>query len=378
MKANSKNNKRYRLNATCLFIAIILLGCDGESNTTAPDPTPLIQKQCLSGENWTYAAKGTVKSTAVTDSFDVYFGDSEGNAYSLNKITGELNWQVFLGGALDSKFSLINSILLIVSDKGQLHALNATDGSQIWQTELGDVSRSEYDYNIASPVVADEKVFVGKENGELSGFDLMTGQVKWQVNLQSPAHSLPVVRNGQICVSSKTDVSCSDIENEKLIWSKDIDWPSSPATDGQSVIVGSREDYAIYSFDFSTGEQIWKHDVVDWAPGEPIIDNGNIYIGTSDNYAFLSLSLNTGERQWRADTVANVFTKAAIHDESIIFSSGYAYNTPGFGVVGAVDFHGESLWSLPGCNFFSSAIVDGKSIYIGSDDGYLYSLDVNN
>jgi len=378
MKGIKKNNKKYSFTVLNLASLVMLQACGGDSSPTPPEPTVIEKSQCLTSSKWSYSAQGAVRSTAVIDDYSAYFSDSAGGLYSVDKITGLLNWQVTLTGALDSKLVLINSMLLVTSDAGQLHAISSVDGSTLWQTELGKMQRSEYDYNISSPVVHDGKAFIAKEDGELIGIDLTSGQVVWQVNLQSPSHSKPVINNGNICVSSMTDLSCIDIESAELLWQQVLDWPSSPATDGSTIVVGSRWDYGVYAFDLLTGQQLWKHDVVDWAPAEPIINNGITYIGTSDNHAFLAIDMEKGERLWRAETVANVFTKAVIADDSIIFSSGYAYNTPGFGVVKSVDFNGETLWSIPGCNFFSSPVVDGASVYIGSDDGYFYALDVLN
>jgi outer membrane protein assembly factor BamB len=364
----------------CTFLySLLLVGCDGNGDPNTP-PAPSVDEKvpCLTSSTWSYSAAGKVRSTAAVDADFVYFGDSEGNLYSVNKVSGELNWQVSFKGAFDSKLVLVESTLLAVSDDGQLLAVDVSDGSEVWQTEIGKMSRSEYDYNISSPTIHDGKAFIGQENGDLIGVDLRSGEIVWQVNLLSPSHSQPIIVDGSVCISSMTDLSCVDLSTKNIIWSQTLDWPTSPASDGTSLIVGSRWDYGVYSFDLKTGVQNWKHTVVDWAPAEPIIHENIIYIGSSDNHAFLAIDLKNGERLWRAEAIANVFTKAVIFANSIIYSSGYAYNTPGFGVVKAVDFEGEDLWSLPGCNFFSSPIIDESSIFIGSDDGYFYSLDVDN
>lgn len=363
--------------AIYLASLVVLTACGGDSSPTPP-PTVIEKSQCLSASKWSYSAEGMVRSTAAFDDNFVYFSDGEGNLYSVDKLTGALNWQIKLSGSLDTKLVIADSALLVTSDAGQFIAVDLSDGNELWRVELGKMQRSEYDYHISSPVVHDGKAFIGKETGELVGIDLTSGEVVWQVELSSPSHTQPVISAGNICLSSMTDLSCVNLASKELMWSEAIQWPSSPASDGSSIIVGSRESYAIYSFDLATGELLWEEPVVDWAPGDPIIVEDTVYIGSSDNHAFLAIELESGERLWRADTVANVFTKAAIAGESIIFSSGYAYNTPGFGVVNSVDFNGETLWSLPGCNFFSSPVVDGSTIYIGSDDGYFYALDVNN
>jgi len=374
--------KKVQLNNSIIvksvLASLLLLGCNDSGPKSAPPPNISERAACLATFNWAYQASGKVRSTAVVDERFVYFSDSDGNLYSVYKHSGELNWQVSFKGSLDSKLVLTDDTLLVTSDAGQLIAVASKNGKLKWQAEIGAILRPEYDYNISSAVVHDGLAYIGQENGSLVGIDLVSGEITWQVDLLSPAHSQPLISDGSICISSMTELSCIDIETKEIQWRQPLDWPNSPASDGDIIIVGSRWDYGIFAFDLKTGQQRWKYTIVDWAPSEPIIQEGITYIGTSDNYAFFAIDNETGERLWRAETIANVFTKAVIADDNVIFSSGYAYNSPGYGVVKAVNLQGETTWSLPGCNFFSSPIVDASSIYIGSDDGYFYSLNINN
>jgi len=358
-----------------ISLSFIFAGCNSEhtkpAETEIKEPTPSVELA-----NWSFHANDQVRSTALLAESFIYFGDNGGNLYKLDKLTGEQVWQTKLEGEIDTSLVNYEDTLFVSTSQGILYALNMATGYEVWRTEADPLRRLEYDYFSASPLVYENTVYLPTDNGKLSGFDLITGEKNWEVQLSEPAHSQAIIAKENICLSSMTRLTCIGIEDRTVLWDIDIDWPSSPAINGDNIVVGSRWDYGIYSIDINTGIMQWKQDVVDWAPGKPTIYNGTVYIGSSDNHAFLALNATSGERMWRAESVANVFSRAFVNDEIIVFSSGYAYNTPGFGVVKVLNHAGETIQSIAGANFFSSPIVENKTIYIGSDDGYFYSIDI--
>jgi len=358
-----------------MLISFILIGCNSGSEkppeSKVKEPSPSVELA-----NWSFHANAKVRSTALLAESFIYFGDNAGNLYKLDKLTGEKVWQIKLEGEIDTSLIKHEDTLFISTGQGILYAISMVTGNEVWRTEADPIRRLEYDYFSASPLVYENTVFLPTDSGKLTGFDVFTGEKNWEVLLSEAAHSQAIIAKDNICLSSMTRLTCIDIQSETVLWNIDIDWPSSPAVSGDNIIVGSRWDYGIYSIDINTGTMQWKQDVVDWAPGKPTIYNGTVYIGSSDNHAFLALDEISGERLWRAESVANVFSRAFVNGEMIVFSSGYAYNTPGFGVVKVLDHTGETIQSVAGANFFSSPIVDNNTIYIGSDDGYFYSIDI--
>ncbi len=214
---NIIKNSGFRVSTimSTLLSAFFLSSCGSDKEKIPPAPSYTTKSSCLDTRQWAFEAKGTVRSTALVEQNFVYFGDSEGNLYSLNQATGTLNWQIELEGALDSKIQLVDDKLLITSDAGKLSAVNPIDGSLQWQTEIGAMLRTEYDYNISSPIVKDKRAFIGQENGSLVGVNVENGEQNWKVDLTSPAHSQPIIVGETICVSSTTDLTCIDIPTKK-------------------------------------------------------------------------------------------------------------------------------------------------------------------
>lgn len=181
---------------------------------------------------------------------------------------------------------LTDNILLVTSDEGFLIAVDPTGGSMNWQAEVENMLRTEYDYNISFAVLYEGLTYNGKENGSLVGVDLFSDELAWQVDFISPAQSQPLFIGDTICNGSMTELSCIDIKTKNILWRQSLDWPNSPVSDGDIIVVGSRWGYGVFAFDLNTREQRWKYSIVDWAPSELVIQVGITYIGKSDNNAF--------------------------------------------------------------------------------------------
>ena len=83
---------------------------------------------------------------------------------------------------------------------GNLYAINATSGTQIWNASVGD--------GVSPPVIADEVVYVGSakwivtnsseyDQGQFFAFDANTGVKLWTITETGPSRfGTPAVANG--------------------------------------------------------------------------------------------------------------------------------------------------------------------------------------
>ena len=63
----------------------------------------------------------------------LYVGSSDGNLYALNAVTGQEIWKFTTGGPVASSPTIDNGILYFLSGDSYLYAINATDGSLKWK-----------------------------------------------------------------------------------------------------------------------------------------------------------------------------------------------------------------------------------------------------
>jgi outer membrane protein assembly factor BamB len=127
---------------------------------------------------------------------------------------------------------------------------------------------------------------------------------------------------------------------------------SSPAISGGVLFVGST-DHNLYALDLATGRQLWKFETGSAIPSSPAVANGSVYFLSYDDHLY-SVDAATGKLRWKFKTGGeHRFTATHLHG-----SQPAAESMPD-----------------PFDVFLSSPLVWRDSVYFGSSDGNIYSLD---
>lgn len=123
----------------------------------------------------------------------VYAADRYGIVEALDANTGKQKWKVDLStrtgffssnipALLSGGITVQGNLLYIGTEHGKVFALNSSDGSIAWQTQVAGEALSR-------PVVSDGLVLIHTSNGMFQALDQNTGASKWVVNLDVPALS---------------------------------------------------------------------------------------------------------------------------------------------------------------------------------------------
>jgi outer membrane protein assembly factor BamB len=149
-------------------------------------------------EVW-FVNTGSVTGTPIVSNGSVYFGDYNGNVYSVAVSTGHINWHDSLGSSISSTLAISNGELILgygPNGVTNVVALNPANGNIIWNTVLGSTTRGIW----ASPTVFGGQVFIGTsgsnaqgaENnatwiGKIYALNLKTGAKDWIDTVGGPA-----------------------------------------------------------------------------------------------------------------------------------------------------------------------------------------------
>jgi outer membrane protein assembly factor BamB len=170
--------------------------------------------------NWTFPTKGRINAQAVVADGQVYFGSWDGNEYATD-LSGKKLWSASIGGqtancsppvvfGIGSTPSVANvtinqasTLVVFVGGKdanskvASLYALNAADGTTIWETPLSTTSQS---FVWSSPVLYNGSVYVGLSS--MNDCPLIQGALV-QLNAATGAiqHTFYTVPNGCIGAS---------------------------------------------------------------------------------------------------------------------------------------------------------------------------------
>ena len=79
-------------------------------------------------ELWNYTTGGSVDSSPAVVNGVVYIGSDDGNVYALNAANGAELWNYTTGGYVDSSPAVVTGVVYIGSDDGNVYALNAANG----------------------------------------------------------------------------------------------------------------------------------------------------------------------------------------------------------------------------------------------------------
>ena len=158
-----------------------------------------------------------------------------------------------------------------------------------------------------------------------------------------------------------------------------------PATDGTNLYFASR-DGVVYAFDLATGQNSqWQYNTGAEIDGGPILGaDGTVYVGTNANAAANALyAIKNGNKVWsRSPNLAN---DGFLAQPALAPGGTVLYATTIKGAVYAINIADGSIkWTnpltvaAPGYAIGTTPAISSFGLFVGSDNGSVYLLDLNN
>ncbi len=217
-------------------------------------------------------------------------------------------WTYDRGG----RFAVVDGTAYLATDDGSVHAIDATDGTREWETEISTAS-GEAAAVAGSPAVADETVFVTTRewDPDVVALDAATGDLRWRENeLGYETNQAPVVANGLAFVVADKVLYALEARSGERRWRFD---PEPMTTeDGQkrgdslqreAVAVANGTVFAVsnnrlFARAVETGGERWTDAVDDWRSstfsGRPIAADDVVAVVRDDTVTIYDAE--TGER----------------------------------------------------------------------------------
>ena len=193
----------------------------------------------------------------------------------------------------------------------------------VWQFQAEDEIRG-------TPLVYEDKVFVGSYDHNLYALDAGSGKLIWKFPTRGGVVTCPVVAQGK-------------------------------------VIFGS-EDQIIYAVDIATGRVEWTHITKGAVRGSPSRAEDIIFIGSDDGHLY-ALHATTGRVVWQFDAETPVRSRPPVHQEKLFFG------TEG-GEIYALNFQGQVVWRYRAKRAVTASPAAGDhAVYVPSVDAQLYAID---
>ena len=210
--------------------------------------------------------------------------------------------------------------LFVIKNNGAVYAINKRNGKVVWRRDLGKLAAS-------APAYANGRIYVtilvrnGSKNGLVAAIRAKDGARLWMKPLPSRTESSPLFANGRIYFGSEDGtVYALDAKDGSVAWR----YKAAGAVKGGVALAEGRlffGDYGgrVHAIRQSNGKRIWSSTThgarFGTSSGQfyatPAVAYGRVYIGNTDSNVY-SFSADKGKLAWRTGTGGYVYASAAV------------------------------------------------------------------
>jgi outer membrane protein assembly factor BamB len=299
-------------------------------------------------EGWPFRTIGEAFSLPTFDKENIYFGESEGIFYCLDKSTGEIRWKRSSFGRIDSSPIIEGDLIYFTAIDSRAYALSIHNGSTVWKSKISGVEYSNLK-------IYQNSILLGAEN-QLVALDAKNGKSTYSYPVKGEVWDFSWNNEG-IAIASTWN-------NER---NNDID-------------LG-----AVTFFTHGSTNPKWQLMLGAESRGPIIFERESYYLGAW-NGRFYSLNTADGQKNWVIDC-AQLFTKkegvvwaghfALAHKDEIIFSVAHQIiNSPSL-LVCASQKDGKIRWKVEHPTLISGTfIVVREHIVAATEDRKILTVDI--
>lgn len=201
----------------------------------------------------------------------VIVGSKEGDVLAYTNDSGALMWQTKVSSEILAPPREDRGIVVIRTIDGNIFGLDAKDGSNLWiynRTTPALTLRGT-----SGPILIDNTVIAGFDNGSLVAIELHTGKLLWENNVAIASgrselerivdiDSEPVVVDSDIyVVSFQGRLAAIALESGFTMWGRDISSYAGLTSDGDNLYITDEYSH-IWALDRATREILWKQEAL--------------------------------------------------------------------------------------------------------------------
>ena len=245
-----------------------------------------------------------------------------------------------------------DGLLYAAEIDGYLHCLDAATGKRLWRHDVGSGCW-------ASPLLADGKVYIGTEDGDLfvMQHDRQPKLIA-QNTMDAAVLGTAVAANGTLYIVARTHLYA-------IAAARPTATPDWPMFRGNAQLTGVATSTLPDKLHVR-----WRRELPDATESTAAIVGDRVYVGCDDGFLYV-LDLAAGDIQWKYKAESPIKSSPSVHDNVVFFGDDD-------GVFHAIDVPTRAgKWTFPteGEIISSANVVDGRVLF-GSYDGFLYCLDV--
>ena len=242
----------------------------------------------------------------------VYATSGAGDVVALDAQTGNELWRVKPAGPLRGSPTIAFNAVYVMTQDNQIHALNLSDGSSLWQDAAG--SGGSGVFGVAAPAAGQGTVIAGYSSGELVAYRYENGRNLWsdalartsistQVGALTDIDADPIIDGGRVyALGQGGRMAAYELVTGQRIWELSLAGISTPAVAGEWIFTLT-DDARLMAIARATGRVRWVTQLSQWRNERsktgpifwtgPVLANNRLWIASPDGEV-LSASVTDG------------------------------------------------------------------------------------
>ena len=229
---------------------------------------------------WTY--KIPVPSKIESSAFGGGVSYSDGRAYADNGVgevvaldaaSGKEIWKTKPGGPLRGAPTLAFNAVYVMSQDNQIYALNAADGSLLWNQAASQGQTGIF--GVAAPAAGQGTVIGGYSSGELAAYRYENGRELWldalartsistEVGALTDVDADPIIDNGRVyALGQGGRMAAYELVTGQRVWELNLAGISTPAVAGEWIFTLT-DDAQLLAIARNTGKVRWLTQLQAW------------------------------------------------------------------------------------------------------------------
>jgi len=324
-----------RIPLRVFFPTLVLALLTGCSSTPGPAELVKFNPSAKLHELWNVSvgsAKNYVFQPAVVDE-SVYAAGAGGNVVRIDG--GRKKWAVDTGTKLSAGVGSDGKVVVVVSDRGQVIALDAETGSERWRVSVG----AEI---LAPPAVGGGVVVLRASDHRLLGLEVKNGQQRWLHQRNMPplalrSHTGVLIVDGEVALAGFPGgkLVAVSLEHGGNLWELSVSRPRGAnelerVSDVAGVPVLGRSEVCAVTyqgraacFDFTNGNTLWTRDFSSYAGMDR---DTRFAVVVDERDSVQALDVYSGITVWRQDGMPRRrLTRPLIVGDHIVLGDGEGY-----------------------------------------------------
>lgn len=248
---------------------------------------------------WVYESGLSTISSLAGEGNSLIITSSEGQVEMLEILEDGLKplWNMHLNSEIRSRAVMDDEQVFVRTVDGNLSALNASDGKLLWTVSrrVPALSLTGNSY----PLVTDDLVISGFDNGKLVAFDRTDGSTVWETSVGIPKGRTEIerlvdldgqfiLRDGVIYVASfQGNLAAVALNSGQIIWDRKFSSYQGIEADDEALYLTDERSH-VWAVDRRTGSAFWKQEELNARKlTAPKLLNDNLVVGDLNGFVHL-------------------------------------------------------------------------------------------